>query len=266
MRDQLAEHLSALFKFYRRSRLLLAIGLVYLAGIGVSVALSVAARSGTGRFELIRALFDQLNGFASVLTAALGLLVISSHLRRKTLKVVFTKPSPPDLWLAACLLSAATVSLAAHASTLGLVYGLSLAWGVPLQPGFAVLSAHAYLCAMVLLGFVTFLTMAVHPAIAVMLVLVLRESTFFWLRFTLAARVAGEWNAFYWLLERVCYVVYLVLPSLRPYEGKLESVSVSLRASPTDAWVLLQTAGYSLACLVFYYALSAALLRRKDLS
>lgn len=266
MREQLAGHMRALFKFYRRSRLLLAIGLVYLGGIGISLIYLAAMRSGTGRFELVRSLFDRLNGFATLLTAALGLLVISTHLRNKSLKIVFTKPSPPDLWLAACVLSAATVSLAVHALTLTLVLGLSLAWGVPIQTGWAVLCAHGFLSALVLLGFVMFLTMAVHPAIAVLLALLLQEPTFYWLRFTLAARIAGDWSTFYWLLERTCAAIYFVLPSFNPYGDRLESVSLSLRASADDARVVVYSAGYALACLVFFYALSAWLLRRKDLS
>lgn len=266
MRKQLVGHLRALFKFYRRSRLLLAIGLVYLGWIGVSLILSATMRSGTGRFELVRLLFDQLNGFATLLTGALGLLVISSHLRDKSLKIVFTKPAPPDLWLAACVLSAATVSLAVHALTLALVLGLSLVWGVPIQTGFMLLSAHGFLSALVLLGFIVFLTMAVHPAIAVLLVLLLREPTFYWLRFTLAARIAGDWSTFYWLLERACYAIYVVLPSFEPYADKLEGVSRSLRASADDARIVLYSAGYALACLAFFYSLSAWLLRRKDLS
>jgi hypothetical protein len=53
--------------------------------------------SGVQSFNSFREIDSDLNAFVRILAAGMGLLIMSSHLRNRSLKMVFTKPCPPGL-------------------------------------------------------------------------------------------------------------------------------------------------------------------------
>jgi ABC-type transport system involved in multi-copper enzyme maturation permease subunit len=111
MTELLRANILADFAFFRRSRLLLAFMLLFLLLTGLQSLPPLFANSGVQSFNALQQIFSELNGFLLVLCACLGLFIISSHLRNRSLKMVFTKPCPPALWLLSAFLSAVIVSL-----------------------------------------------------------------------------------------------------------------------------------------------------------
>jgi len=85
-----AEQLGATFRtnlrFFRRNRLLLALGLLLLVVTGISAVFSLLAGSGTSHFDLLRSTVSELNEFVIIFAGGLGLFLVSSHLRNRNLK------------------------------------------------------------------------------------------------------------------------------------------------------------------------------------
>lgn len=84
-------------RFYRRSRLLLAFAILCLLLAGLSALPAIFSDSGVESFRSLQGIFSELNGMLLFLAGAIGLFVISSHLRNRCLKMVFTKACPPSV-------------------------------------------------------------------------------------------------------------------------------------------------------------------------
>jgi hypothetical protein len=264
--DRLWLNVAVQLKFYRRNRLLLVIGLLFLLLFAVSVALSLTFGSTTGRFEIVRSVVSQLSGFSLAFLGGLALFSISSHLRNRSLKMVLTKPCPPEVWLGSVYLSAILIAVALYAAIAGLSTLLCLAWKIPVQTGFFFVAAQGLLGSLVVLFYLGFLSTLMHPVMAVLVALLLNESTFYGLRFALltAMRTTGG-NLLLPVLEKATYLLYMVLPIFEPFAEKTEAVQSSLRATGADWRVLLEAAGYTLAAAGLFYCLSLLFLKRKNL-
>jgi len=253
-------------RFHRRNRLLIGFGLVILAIFALSFVPSLLFATTTSRFEMLRNLASQMNGFALVLVPALGLLAVSSHLRARNVKLVVTKPCPPEVWLGALFLSAILVALAIHTAMAVFTAVLSWWWAVPYQPGFLFIAIEGFFSSVVMLSFLTALAMAIYPVIAVVTVLFFNESTFYGLKFMVAAAQRSGQEKGLLAAQVACDTVYQLLPMLDPLGERVEALRASLRVTGHD-WLLLGVAGvYAAVTTAFFFAASSWLLRRKNLA
>jgi hypothetical protein len=267
MTEQLRTNIGVLLKFYARNRLLLVIALLFLLLAAITISMSLLYGSATGHFEIITSALSTLNGFTLVLSAGLGLFAVSSHLRQRSLKMVLTKPCPPEVWIGAVFLSALLVSALLYTVNMLFGLGLSLVWGVPVQSGLFFLPVQGLVQSAVALSYLSFLTVWMHPAVAALVVLFFNEGTFSGLRQMLltAIRTSGG-NPLLPALEWVMKILYMALPTFSPYEAELEGATDSLRASAADWMMLLKSAGYAATALGLFYCLAVWALRRRNLA
>lgn len=267
MRRQLSSSIAVHLRFYRRNRLLWIVALVMLLMASISLAFSLFMYSDAQKFSQLTTTFQTLNGFAFVFTPLLGIFVVSSHLRNKCTKVVFSKPCLPETWLASCFLSAALVSAALYGLIVIGVLGASVMWGIPVQSGFLFGAVREFLVASIALGYAILLTTAMHPIAAVLVALVMEEKTWYGMKFVLMASAAhGHASPFAraatWLVDGVYYAV----PMVDPYGERVKQVYGAMRASGADWLYLLYTAAYALTAIVFFQLASCWILRRRALA
>jgi hypothetical protein len=266
MLDQLFANISVHLKFFRRNRLVLAIAILFSVITTIYITASVMFDSSAGRFDIVQTVFIQLSHFTSIFTGALGLFLVSSHVRSGNVKLVLTKPCSPRVWLSSAFLSAIAVAFVLHLATLLVAIALSLVWGLPIQSGFFFLAIETFIRSIIILGYLIFLTMAFHPVVAVLLSIVFTESTFHGLRMaTLTAIESTGGNFLLPVVEKGSYLVYMLLPMTSPFAERYGDVMQTFRVS-TVQW---QAAAYSLAyasvlTLLFYFG-SLRLLLRKNL-
>jgi hypothetical protein len=267
MIEQLRANVGVLLKFYARNRLLLVVALLLLVLAALTVSASLVYGSTSAHFDIIAEAVSTLNGYALVLSAALGLFAISSHLRQRSVKMVLTKPCLPEVWIASVFLSGLAVAALLYALNVVFGVGLSLLWGVPVQTGLYFLAAEGLLKAAIALGYLSFLTTVFHPVLAILVALVFNESTFYGLRMMLltAIKTTGG-NPVLPLLEWATYGLYMVLPAYDPYGKETATVADSLRASGADWLLLARTAGYSATALALFFLLTVWALRRRNLA
>src|SRR5262245_5825427 len=131
MLDQLAANIRVNLKFYRRNRLLLGMGLVFLLIALIFASGSLLFSTSTGHFELMHQLFDELSTFAFIFVAAVGLILITVHVRGRGVKLIFTKPCTPEVWLGSAFASAVLLAFILYSGIVALTFALSVYWGVP---------------------------------------------------------------------------------------------------------------------------------------
>ena len=266
MKELLKVNLRAHLLYYRRSRLLLAFALVFLLLTLLSALPAVFSPSRATAFSAAREIFSVLNMFLIAFSAGLGLFLISSHLRDRNLKMVFTKPCPPTLWLASTYLSAIGVSLLLNATILVCALAMSLLGHTRVQAGLAFVSADAFAASVGMIAYLMFLAMVIHPVIAVVFVLIFNPSTFYGLQiWTLAVQSAGGKSVVLHVLERLFHFCYMALPMVHPFSRETRGIKESLHIASGQWPYALYSLGYALSLTALSYCLSLFFLQRKKL-
>jgi hypothetical protein len=252
------------FAFYRRSRLLLAFAILCVLLTGLSTLPAIYSDSGVESFRTLQGIFSELNGMLLFLAGAVGLFVISSHLRSRCLKMVFTKPCTPSMWLGSAFLSAVLVSLFLNIVILGSAVILSLIWHVPVRAALIFLSTENFIASVGIIAYLMLLATLLHPALAVTFILIFNAEMFYEFHvWTQGAIRAGNSSLYLHILEKIFHFFYLLLPMVNAYGKKMENVNVALRVAHGEWKYLLCSFGYVLTLSAFCYFLALFALQRK---
>jgi hypothetical protein len=264
MSELLRANILADFAFYRRSRLLLAFTVLCLLVTGLSALPAVFSDSGVESFRTLQGIFSELNGMLLFLAGAIGLFVISSHLRSRCLKMVFTKPCPPSMWLGSAFLSAVLISFFLNSLILGGTVILSLIWHVPVRAALIFISADNFIISVGIIAYLILLATVLHPALAVAFILIFNAEMFYDFQVWAQGAIrAGNSSLYLRVFEKFFHFLYLLLPMVNPYGKKTEDVHSSLRVAHTEWKYLIYSIGYVLTLSAFCYFLSLLALQRK---
>ncbi len=264
LREMLRANVVADFAFYRRSRLLMAFGLAFLLLTGLSCLPQLFSDSGIDKFNTLRQVISQLNVFLLILSGGLSLFIVSSHLRNRSLKMVFTKPCSPAVWLLSVMLSAAAVSFLLNLVVLGSGLFLSLVWRVPVRAGLMFLAIDTFTVSLIVIAYMILLATVAHPAIAVTFVAIFNADLFYQFQtWTSAAIRSGKTHLGLRILERIFHFVYLVLPMYGAFGKQTGSVESSLRVEHGQWKYLVHSFGYALVFSIFCYLLALLTLQNK---
>lgn len=255
------------FVFYRRNRLLVAAALFIVLIMCLTSIPSIIFTSRTQHLDLIKIVLRQMTGFATIVTVGLGLLLVSQHIRDRSVKMVFTKPCLPEVWLLGSFISAGLVAFALFAGSLLVSFILFAIWGIPFQTGVLFIVLNEFFQAMSLMAFGTFLSVVFHPVLALFVLLVLQESLFYWLKVMLTGGIKalgeGSLVALLKLVKMPVDALYMLWPSFSPYEAKTSRLSNSLRGADADWTYLLLAVTYSVVLMAAFYFLTGYVLKKK---
>jgi hypothetical protein len=187
-------------------------------------------------------------------------------LRNRSLKMVFTKPCSPALWLMSAFLSAVLVAFVLNGIVLAGAVVLSTFWHLPVRAGLLFVSADTFIASVAVIAYLMLLTMLLHPAIAVTLALVFNTGLFYGAQmWTQTVIRSGNSSKALHVLDRVFHYLYLLLPLVHAFDTKTEAIHESLRVSP-GAWkYLLYSFGYVALLSAFCYLLALFALQKKKL-
>lgn len=264
MTELLKANIVADLKYYRRSRLLLAFMLLFLLLTALESLPPIFMNSGVQSFHSLREINSYLNGFVLILAAGLGLLIMSSHLRNRSLKMVFTKPCPPALWLLSAFLSAALVSLGLNLVILSGSLLLSVFWHLPVRVGLTFVSAQTFVISLGLIAYLMLLGTIVHPVLAAIVALIFNADLFYEFQiWTQAAIRSGSTNIALRVLQHVFHSLYILLPIFYPFDKQTANIHVSLRVIDSEWKYLVFSFGYALALSAFSYSVALYALAKK---
>ncbi len=264
MAELLRANVAAHLAFYRRSRLLLAFLILFAVFTALEFVPQLFVPSGVQNFNTLREIFSTLNFFLKLFAAGLGLFIISSHLRNRSLKMVFTKPCPPAVWLGSAFVSAVIVAFLLNAVVLGGLAVLSLLWHIPVRSGLLFISADTFVASIAIAAYLMVLATLLHPALAAIVAIIFNADMFYdgfvWARSSIRA---GNHSPGLRVLESVFHFLYLAAPIIHPFEKKTENIYSSLRVMHGEWNYLLYSLGYSFALSAFCYFIALAFLQRR---
>jgi hypothetical protein len=267
MRDSFLAHTIVHLKFLARSRVLLGVTLLVVAVTGVGIVPALLDDTASNRFEVLKDVAGRLHGTPGMLTGAIGLFILWSHRRSRTIKMIATRPRPFEGWVASIFAAAAIVGLAVHAAVALLTFALSLQWGVPYQVGFAYLALDRFVESLVILAVLTPLGAAVHPIIAILALAFFNESTFKYLGTLVSGALeAGRQSVLLAGVRPLLVALYYAAPALHPFDDKTQAVEQSLRVAAIDWRYLAASYGYALLACACGYLMTLAVLRRRQLT
>jgi ABC-type transport system involved in multi-copper enzyme maturation permease subunit len=268
MFSQILANMRTNFKFYKRNRLLLAISVLVVLVMVLSTLPSLFYLTKTRHLELIRMLLNQLSTYAMFISAAIGLLMVSHHMRNRSLKMVFTKPCLPEVWLLSGFISAIIVALALYVLIFLISSILFFVWDVPYQWGVAYIVLNEFLKTVIILSYISFLGVIMHPVVVVLFLILFGESTFYFLKTLLASgieKTQGLTASLLKLLKLASDGIYMIIPTTSPYVEMKSQVYGSLRFSDANWKYMLYTLCYAIAVTVLFYLLSTYFIKRKRL-
>jgi hypothetical protein len=216
----------------------------------------------SSRFADLRTFAGLLHQIVSFITAGIALVLIWSHRRARSIKMIAATPAPFPAWVASVFVTAALVGLTVQGLIATLVAALSVFWNVPYQLGFLHMAMNQFADSLIMLAFLTALSVWMHPVLATLLIAFLGESTFRTIRVTLES-VDGGW--FVWAAKATATGLYYFLPSFAPFAGRTLTLTRSMRASVSDWRYLALTYAYAILAVSFGYVATIASLRRRPL-
>ena len=264
MRELLWAHTLTNLRFFARSRLILGFALVATALWSVSLVPFFLFESSGQRFNVLRELSTQLHLLGWFCGAGLGLFALSAHLRNGTTRLLFTRPSPPELWLASVFLASFLVALAIHSAAALITLVLSTAWGIPYQLGFVYLAIDAVIESMIVIALLTALGSWLHPVLAGLLAALANDSMLYFLTLQIESSVKAN-GASWWttIAGAPVHVLYAVAPMLDPFQRQTIEVAATLRLDVAQWGYLAAAWGYALVAVTFFFSVSALAVRRR---
>jgi hypothetical protein len=253
--------------FYRRNRLLVAATTFIVVLMVIFSIPGFLFSSKTQHLELLKQILHLVTGFATILTCGLGLMLVSQHIRDRSVKMVFTKPCLPEVWLLSSFLSAGLVAAVLYAFSLLLASILSVVWGIPFQTGIFFIVLNSFFQAMSLMAFATFLSVVLHPVLALFFLLIFQEGFFYQIKVLLMGGIttlgAGTAATALKIAKTVVDVLYMLWPTFSPYETKMVQLSSSLRGADVDWTYLALAIVYAIVLTALFYFLTDYVLKRK---
>ena len=265
--EGLREHTIVHLKFVTRSRVLVGFASLLLLIAGVMLLPAIFIGTAANRFELLKQVADELHAIAATITAGLGLFVLWSHRRTRSIKLVATRPGSFDAWVASLFIVPAMFGVAAQAAVAAITCGLSLYWDVPYQIGFFYLTVQWLAQSLIVLAYLTALGAVAHPVLAVLTLLFFNASTFHMLGVTLGGAIeAGYTSGFWRAAQSVVAMLYYIAPTFSPLAQETSVVNETLRVAAIDWRYLAGVVAYALLTSAFGFMTTVVLLRRRQLT
>lgn len=258
MNKHLIANIKTNLKFYRRNKLLILIAIFFLFIWGMAFIPSLIFISAGQKFKIIQSFLQQSGWFINIFIAALGMLTIFHHMNSRSYKMVITKPCSPEIWLLSNFISAMLVAASLYLLVFLSSLIMFLVWHIPLQWGLLYIILDGFFRSVISFSILTFLTVVVHPFIAVLVISLINEGTFYWLIVLVSAglKTATKLSAkiILYIGKYFLYVIYMLLPSFTPFSDETHKIYSGLKIIPSDLKYLGLTFLYTtLISLLFYF-------------
>lgn len=260
MFEQIKANIKTNFKFYARNKMLIGVVIVLVFIFAVSALPAYFLNSEGRHLGNIHMIFSRMSFFATIATSLLGLLVASHHITNRSVKMVFTKPCTPDIWLLSCFLSAIILSTLMFLVIFAVTWVMSTTWAVPFQWEILFMTIHNFSKAITWMSYIMLVGMFLHPVLTVLFVLIINEFTFAWLKLIPTGNSGGS-KVFSFIAD----AGYMIMPSYQMFSEEMGYRANSFNIAQSGWQYLGLSVGYTAALTILCYLLSICLIRRKRL-
>jgi len=256
--------------FFSRNGLLLLIFTILVTQTIMSIFLRNLLGAYRGSvFETIKNFTETFNNFGYILVVALGIITIFSHSSQRCLKMVFTRPCPPEIWMVSLALSIAIVATALFFLSFFVGLLLFVVEEIPYQSGLVFVCLQKWCEALIISFFLLLLGLVIHPLLAVFLISVMNEKTLYWLQLVIKAALQNASSfsrAFLLDLARsLTGLLYRIVPVQVPSEEQFAEIARSWIVLPKDWVQLIIFVAYTFTFCCLIILLASEVLKRKRL-
>lgn len=268
MKKQIITNLRTNLKFYLRNALLWIILIVFCFYGLISIMSSLTYMSQAGKFRTIQEIVSILSKYSMIMIALLGILIVSTHLRNHSLKLVFTKSCTIETWFLSIYLTTLLISGLLFLLILLIASILFLVWKIPFQAGLIYELIYTFLQSWIYFSFLIFLGVIFHPFIAIYFAIMFNERTFYYLLLSIkyGIKEATTFAKIFWLTiaEKLANFIYMILPT-SPYREQMVRIEKSWIVETRDFMSLGVFILYTVVICTLFYYLSCYLMKKKRL-
>ncbi len=262
----LKTNIIANLKFYGRNKLFISISILILIFLLLLISSPSASLSSNRLFGLLISIIETFNFYFLILIGILALISIWYHKKNKTVKLIFTKPCTPEIWVLSHYISIALLHIIFLLGSFFIYVFASYYWGLPFQAGIFVLLAYYFLLGIIIYSYLLFLSTWLHPVMAGFFAISFMDKIFFFI----ARECYSEFNKsedvissmFLLIGKWISLFLYYIIPGCFVFNDEFNDVFNSLRFEFKYIGYLLDMAIYALALFVLSYLLTTYKLRK----
>jgi hypothetical protein len=181
--------------------------------------------------------------------------------------MVLTKPCRPEWWVLSVFLSTALVCSCLQLLGIIMATILSLVWSIPFQMGIIFIALEGIARSAVAFSWGILLTAFLHPAGAVMIIIMIQEKVFYWLMIANMGAMQGMTDRIRrFLLQMIQQLLacgYILIPSFSPFADRVKGVHLSYRVIAIDWIYLIYILGYAFLFAAFCYLVTTLIFLRR---
>ncbi len=269
MKNLLLTNIRVNLKFFRRNRILIVVsvfmGIIFL----ISMIPSLFFITRAEHMDLVKRVFSTFSEFLTLIVGIMGMLYIHHHTSNRNLKMVFTKPCTPEVWLLSGIASAMLISSFLYLLSFIICSIFFAVWSIPLYHGLFLVALNEFFQSMIVFTYISFLTLLMHPVIVILFIIIFQEGFFYSLKVILAGGIKalneGAGAAFLKAMKFIVDILYFIVPTFSPYHAKLSDFYSSLRVDLNALKYLSLSFGYTATAVALFYFLSLHLIKKKRL-
>lgn len=271
MRIKILANIKTDLMFFFRNGLLLLIFTILVTQTIMSVFLRnlLGAYRGSG-FEAIKNFTETFNNFGYILVVAVGIVTVFSHSSQRCLKMVFTRPCPPEIWMASLAISITIVATVLFFLSFFVGSLLFVVEEIPYQSGLVFVCIQKWCEALIVSFFLLLLSLVIHPVLAIFLICVMNERSLYWLHLLIKAALqnASSFTRAFLLdlAKSLTGLLYRIFPVQVPYEEQFSEIARSWIVLPRDWFHLMIFVAYTFAFCCLIILLASEVLKRKRLT
>lgn len=263
--DQLKTNLIVNFKFYLRYKVITFIGIFFIFLLAIALIPTFLILNPMEKLKNITFLFSEMNVFFKILVGIISLIAIYYHINLKCLKVIFTKPFSPELWILSHFLSIYFVSFILYSFLFLVCSILATIWALPIHTVLLLLVLVEFSKSLIVISGCSFLSALTHPILSGFLLLGINIFNGLIITVDTAMKYTKNILLSHFLKGiKYCFeFIYFLIPSFNPYSQELAKVFYSFKFNSQEYQYIALILLYSIVINCLFYFLSLYVFRKK---
>lgn len=255
-------------KYLKRNKLILISLIFFIFIFTINIISSYKSISKAQSLRIITYNFDFINTIGLILIIIIGITILSSHIKNRSIKMIFTKPCTIESYLISIFLTGFTLSI--FISIINIIYFVvfSIIFNIPIQTGVYFIGLEFFFRNLWVFSLIVFLSIIFHPVLIVVIIFILNEfmlynlitSTEMYVRTaeTAISKIIAP------LLNNIITLFFYITPTLQPYSIERHQIFYSFYINGFgEIKYFIFSYGYFIILTMLFYFLSVYFLKRK---
>lgn len=248
------------FKFFRRNHMLLGIVSIFLFYV-LLLMIQNFSRDSLSLFV------TQMVFVNYIISCVMAVMLISEHLKSRCIKMVLTKPCPPEAWVGAIFMSIIIISATITIATIIYTVIYFSIGKIEFRSEFICFIIYMFFSSLVAVSFLATLAFLFSPVISVMIAIFFNPAWISGFYSMMATSILhGTGNLFEIILTPLFFLIYIASPIYGGFIDPSKFLSKTNLIAGSDWVVLGLYAIYAILFSILMFLISVFILRKRTLS